>query len=365
MFISYSGYLLFAFLSIIVAINPIESFVRIGQLLTFFFSFGVLLFLFNRGLLKLNDLLWLSFFTLFVDMAFSLEQYVFMIVNEIPYKYDFITNLVGLQGNRNILATTIAFRIPLVILLAKKIKKYYLFFFIFNLIAFYNIILLSSRATLLAIGLSTAFLIVAGLIIYFKKEKDIFKNNSYSFFLYLLPFIIAFQVSTYTIDPDDQSYVSSRISTITSSDDESKNTRIRYYTQSINHILKNPLLGGGVGNWKILSIKYDAENIQNYIVPYNAHNDILEATAETGIIGGAFFVAFFFFLFYEIIKIYKKENKEAYDIQSKIILTIPFIIYMIDLNLNFPSHRPTNLYLLLIYIFIVLLINESIKGEKK
>ena len=61
MFISYSGYLLFAFLSIIVAINPIESFVRIGQLLTFFFSFGVLLFLFNRGLLKLNDLLWLSF----------------------------------------------------------------------------------------------------------------------------------------------------------------------------------------------------------------------------------------------------------------------------------------------------------------
>ena len=182
--------------------------------------------------------------------------------------------------------------------------------------------------------------------------------------MYLLPFIIAFQVSTYTIDPDDQSYVSSRISTITSSDDESKNTRIRYYTQSINHILKNPLLGGGVGNWKILSIKYDAENIQNYIVPYNAHNDILEATAETGIIGGAFFVAFFFFLFYEIIKIYKKENKEAYDIQSKIILTIPFIIYMIDLNLNFPSHRPTNLYLLLIYIFIVLLINESIKGEK-
>ena len=153
------------------------------------------------------------FFTLFVDMAFSLEQYVFMIVNEIPYKYDFITNLVGLQGNRNILATTIAFRIPLVILLAKKIKKYYLFFFIFNLIAFYNIILLSSRATLLAIGLSTAFLIVAGLIIYFKKEKDIFKNNSYSFFLYLLPFIIAFQVSTYTIDPDDRA-VSSRISTI-------------------------------------------------------------------------------------------------------------------------------------------------------
>ena len=83
MFISYSGYLLFYFFISLVAINPIESFVRIGQLLTFFFSFGVLLF-FNRELLKLNDLLWLSFL-LFVDMAFSLEQYVFMIVNEIPY----------------------------------------------------------------------------------------------------------------------------------------------------------------------------------------------------------------------------------------------------------------------------------------
>ena len=77
--------------------------------------------------------------------------------------------------------------------------------------------------------------------------------------MYLLPFIIAFPLSTYTVDPDDQSYVSSRyqqlqaLMTI-------KNTRIRYIPINKSHF-KNPLLGGGVGNWKILSIKYDAENI--------------------------------------------------------------------------------------------------------
>ena len=40
--------------------------------------------------------------------------------------------------------------------------------------------------------------------------------------------------------------------------------------------LNNPFLGG-IGNWKIISLKYDAENIKNYIIPYNAHNDVLEA----------------------------------------------------------------------------------------
>ena len=50
-----------------------------------------------------------------------------------------------------------------------------------------------------------------------------------------------------------------------------------------------------IGNWKIISIKYDSENIQNYIIPYNAHNDFLEAFAETGIFGFIFGKRIFIF----------------------------------------------------------------------
>ena len=224
-------------------------------------------------------------------MSFSLEQYVFMVLNEIPYKYDYINNLVGLSGNRNILATVILFRIPLLIILAKELNKniFYFISFLIGSTAFFNIILLSSRAAFLSIGVCVIFLVMMSSYRYFYVRKNILRQNMHIILLFIVPFFIAFQVSNYVIDTNDDSYFTNRVQTIVGPDDESKNTRIRYYSQAISHIVKNPLLGGGIGNWKIYSIGYDSKNIQNYIVPYNAHNDVLEATAETGILGGGYF----------------------------------------------------------------------------
>ena len=139
---------------------------------------------------------------------------------------------------------------------------------------------------------------------------------------------------------------------------------MRYYSQAIDHIGKNPLLGGGIGNWRILSIKYDKENIRNYVIPYNAHNDILEAAAETGIIGGIFFTAFFVILFYYLIRGFNVESDNLYDFNYFLLSTFALIIYMIDLNLNFPSSRPFNLYLLLLLISIIYISNSTVDEKQ-
>ena len=350
------GYVIFAFLSMIKAINIVESLVRISQILTFFFSLLIIVFIASKKLLKINFVLSLIVLSLSVDIFFSLAAYFPFVLNDIPFQYKDNTILVGFYGNRNILATILAFKIPLVIIFAQRFKNNYLYLFSFFLItiAFFNITLLSSRATYLAIILSVLFVISFEIFRYFKQQNKPFVINKYFLFLYFIPLVIALSISNNAIDDLDEGNLVNRVSTITSDNDSSKNTRLRYYSQSIDHIIKNPLLGGGIGNWKIISIKYDSKNIKNYIIPYNAHNDILEATAETGIIGGLSFLSFFIIILYYLFKMLKKHLSEDKSIFVFLILTLPFVSYFIDLNLNFPSSRPSNQVLLLLYIGIIL-----------
>ena len=83
-----------------------------------------------------------------------------------------------------------------------------------------------------------------------------------------------------------------RMSTVGSQKDGSSQERIRYWTQAASTIVKNPLLGIGIGNWKLKGIETEKENINNFIVPYHVHNDFLEMSVETGIIGGVLYFSF-------------------------------------------------------------------------
>lgn len=360
------GYIIIAVLSMIKSINLVESSVRIGQLLTFAFTLFILIFFINQKLISVNFILTIILFTLTIDMFFSLKEYIPFLTTGIPYTYDENTRLVGLYGNRNILATVLSFKIPLAIIFALRINKkfFYLLVFLIVTIAFYNISLLASRATYLAIIISIIFMVSISLFKFLRDKRKYFLLNRSLFVMYFIPCLLAFFLSTIAIDSSDQGAVVNRISTITSSNDVSKNTRLRYYSHSIEHLLKNPILGAGIGNWKIWSVKYDSKNIENYIIPYNAHNDILEAAAETGFIGGIFFLTFFLLLLYYIFLLIKRNLLIDENYPLYILLVLPFIIYFIDLNLNFPSSRPANQYFYLLYLSIVVILKSDIDEKE-
>lgn len=356
-------YFIFSILSITKSINIIESIVRINQLITFVLLLLIIVFLVIQRLIKINHILFIFLFTLVVDLFFSLKTYTELVFNGINYGYEYNQLIVGLQGNRNILATIIAFRIPLIILLATRVRNKYLniFIFIISMLSFFNIFLLSSRATFLSIIICLIFIIVFSIV---RNYKFGFKQirKYYITLLYILPCALAYLLSTQMIDTKDRGNVSSRVSTIVSTDDESKNTRLRYYSQSISHIKENLFLGAGIGNWKIVSIKYDKDYIRNYIIPYNAHNDILEAAAETGIFGGIFFLLFYIYMVVYLLKHFKyRFNNSHY--YSAILLSLSFLIYFIDLNLNFPSSRPVNIFMILMYLALLtnfnMILNEK------
>ncbi len=363
--LTYFGYLLFAFLSMTASINIIESFVKIFQLITFFFSLMIIVFIGKEKLIKINFILYILFISLIIDVFSSMWGYYQMSIRGIEYSYANINQLLGLFGNRNLLSLGLIFRIPLVVLLAIRINKisFSIFSFALLTVTFFNVILLSSRAALLSIIICVIIILGSSLLRYIKLKKNFFSDNKLLFYFFILPFIIAYVFSLNSIDSTDQSYVTSRLSSITSTNDESKNARIGFYGHAITQIKLTPILGCGIGNWKILSIKYDAENMENYVVPHNTHNDILEAAAETGIPGGLFFISFFVFVFMLVYSCYKIYSDNSLVYNYSVILMLPLTIYLIDLNLNFPSSRPFFLYLLLMYIIIVYLFKSKINEK--
>lgn len=362
---TYFGYIVISVLSLLVSINIVESSVKLFQIITFFLALVITKFFISKRLISVNLILILITGSLIVDIFFSLIAYVPFVINDIEFTYAQNTRLVGLYGNRNILATIIFFKIPFVILLAlkKKARIISVIAFLIISLAFFNISLLSSRATYLSILICSIFLILTISYVSFK-HKEYIKKYLSAVFLFFAPLLIALIMSNFAVDSNDEGAVVKRFSSIASTEDTSINTRLRYYSHSIEHTLKNPLLGGGIGNWKIISIKYDSENIQNYIIPYNAHNDFLEAFAETGIIGGLLFLLFFLLTPYYLFLTYRNNSSIKFNQIYFPILTLPYITYFIDLNLNFPSSRPSNQVIFLFYLAIVLIIYSK-TSEKK
>ena len=67
-------------------------------------------------------------------------------------------------------------------------------------------------------------------------------------------------------------------------------------------MLKNPILGTGLGNWKLVSIDYDKNDIKGYVVPYHAHSDFIQLGAELGFLGFFLYLGIFLFAVYAVFK---------------------------------------------------------------
>ena len=135
--------------------------------------------------------------------------------------------------------------------------------------------------------------------------------------------------------------VISRAATISISQaDGSVGKRIRYYQDVFNHFISNPIVGVGIGNWKISSIHYDRQDIDGYIVPYHAHSDFIQLGAELGIIGFILYLGIFVLAFYYSLIILFKSSLDNDNKWFIFFLTSSLGVYFIDANLNFPIARP-------------------------
>ena len=111
------------------------------------------------------------------------------------------------------------------------------------------------------------------------------------------------------------------------------------WKRSFHIIKKEPILGCGLGNWKVATLKEENETNPNYIYQYKAHNDFIETTTEVGIFGGLFFAAIFFVILFRFFKSVYLQKDSDY-LKYLFLPAFGLIAYFFDAFFNFPQDRP-------------------------
>jgi len=348
----YTAFIITSGVSIIVAENQIESIIVFSQYLTFFFTLLVV-YVLSKELT--TDFVKLLFSFCVISLVLE-SSYILSILFEKLYingeEFTRSNDYRGFTANINITAFSLVIKSPVLLFFifkSNKLLNKFLLLFLLTAVTSCLFILLS-RASFIAFAF-TLFLICLYAIIN-NMDKRLLKTSMIVFAI-----LISYSFMNYALNTKDSSIISDRISSIqVDTEDQSINERLRFYKAALYSISKHPILGIGIGNWKIESIKYDSKYMGGYRIPFHAHNDFLQITAESGIISLLFFLSFLFYPFFNFIKkkIYKQNNFYYFT------LLIMIVTYIIDSLLNFPISRPiSHVFLIFIMVAFIGLFNNN------
>jgi O-antigen ligase/Tfp pilus assembly protein PilF len=331
----YIGFVAWAALSYFYAINPTEVLVNIVR------HFNTLFMFLHLGILLYNIKDKNRLLSLAIMAILSIEVYAVLQQALEMYKAGGINPgvLKGVTANRNITAFSIAIKIPYVLYLIARASKLWvrIAYALLVLLSLFSLSIIQSRASFVAAAL-------IGLLLLFWTAVNFFKTRSikeFSFNLYyLLPLVLALVLNQILIS-DKGADALSRAATISvSTNDGSVNQRLRYYEDVLTHITKNPIMGVGIGNWKLTSIDYDKQDITGYVVPYHAHSDFIQLGAELGFVGFLLYLGVFIFAAYFAFVILLKSDLDTDNKWFVFFMLTALGVYFIDANLNFPIARP-------------------------
>ena len=339
-FKSYFIFFLLSVLSIIVSLNKVESLIELSRGLILISSIWV----FN-AILKKEKLNFLQTSKI-VSLLLLLEVIYYFVNLYVSVHWLAIPNTKGIASNINIEAISVLLKIPFALYLYVHSKKLTVksLSIIGMTLGFTVLFIISSRASFLAVITVAIIAMVA-----YRKE---FKKLLYP----LLSIIGGFLLAVLNVNPSISSD-GGRLNNL-SIINESSLSRLEFYKEAFLSIMEHPILGIGVGNWKIFGIAAHKEIVTGYIVPYHTHNDFLQIAAEIGLIGLVAYIAVFVFAVWALYKYYKKgEQKIALTLLSFI------VIYLVDAMLNFPISRPIIQMPLMFVLAIIIGWNKEKQGS--
>ncbi|MCX6212750.1 MAG: O-antigen ligase family protein [Bacteroidetes bacterium] len=336
----YIFYVLWAFASILYAMNVNETIVCLSRLISTFFVFTNLAILLYK---KDIDTYYLPIAFLITFILFYDGLYVMNEFKQVADTEGAIFNpsaVTGNNGNKNVMAASLIIKFPFCLYLILNTKILGKLFGIITLfIGSFAIFILSTRSTF--VSLFVILLIFSATTLYFRKKTEL-KESLVSIAYFLLPVLIAFFFSNMALS--SLSDVSSTTGAVTSRiqsiqlNNEASSGRLHLWQGAIDYFLKHPFIGDGYGNWKLASIPYEKEFTNDLFVPYHSHNDFIENAADLGIIGGTAYLGLFILAFIFTIQVWLKEKYKKYRIFTTITF-MAFTCYFIDAFLNFPTER--------------------------
>ena len=287
--------------------------------------------------------------------------------------YDFLVAMDGIKGvirgtatdlaikgsysNKNILASAIFIKIPFAVWLFYFRRENYL-----RLIGAVGLTLgtlavffMSTRTFYLATILTVVIFVIYGAIDFFILKR---RETGVKVLIHVGLVVIAFGIFSfvqnylYPQEVRQSTSFGARLAEVANQENQSNNLRKTAWVITATDMIPNdPLLGVGIGNWKVRFLQYENSYSPHYIYMYKNHNDFLELTAEVGILGGLAFVAIFLLAaFYFFKGTYKNKNSEQE--QWFFLPLFGLFAYSFDAFFNFPQDRPEIQALFGIYVGI-------------
>ncbi len=311
------------------------SIVSFSQILVVFLMIVNLILLFRDRLYLLPKIAFLICISVFLQSITQLGNFL--------KNFDNITNalneLKGNTANVNIFAASLNVKIPFLIigiLQHENWKKWFLITTFF--LSTFIVVLINSRSAYLGLFFELILFVIA----YFKINsfsKKAFYTTSYIILPVLLSIVLANIVFKQGDNIGRFESVNTRILQIADVKESSAAARLNYWENASEMIAKNPITGFGLGNWKVESIPYEKEIIDEALISAHTHNDFLEIATETGILNGIIYLSLFLLLFFTNAKtIFKKTDKDE---TFALLVLLLLIGYFIDAFFNFPLYRPT------------------------
>ena len=349
--ILYLIFILLCLTSIFYSYNKIEALVTFNQYFTVFISFIFIKILLPNVQNAIQFLLKLFLILLFMEVLMSLWPIVSDIEkNELVFRS---MDYKGAAANINISSFSILYKTPILLYFLTNEKRSFLkaLLIIFLFSTIFVISILGTRGAYIGV-----ILCVLSYVIYLIKVNSDITFKIKQILILGSTLFIVFLINLKLSQKGDD--IISRASTIRlDTQDGSVNQRLRYYKQGLGHFIDNPIIGVGIGNWKLKSIDYDKKNIYGFIIPYHAHNDFIQLGVELGFFGLLFYVLF---IIYSIKNLFKMN---LFNNHINILLMGSFLVYLLDSMLNFPIARPISQLFLITFLCLVSLY-ETKTNEK-
>ena len=345
-FISLLSFLIWSFCSYFYAVNQSEVLIETSRIVIYLFSFVFFYILIYNKKEILKFIPYLISIILIIEVGLVLERFFERFTFE---NYSRDLGLRAFTGNINITAFNFLIKLPFLLIVLSRSKVNVILKYISLTTFTFTLFLLGSRGA----NLSYILILILSIIIsiYFSKSSFLFKKQ----IVVLLFALISGGTINFFLFQDNKSLnVIQRSSDLQTS---STQQRLRFYKAAIQSIKEQPLFGVGIGNWKIHATKYDKPYMIDYTVPYHVHNEFLEVTAETGVIGFILFFGIFFWIAYLIFSAVK--SREYLNIEMFYLIlacSVSLIAYLSDSFINFPFERPVIFVQILFYIVIILVV---------
>lgn len=336
-FKAYLLFVLLAGLSMIVARNISLSITALAEIIVVFGMFvNFVILLYNRVHL-IYKIAFIVGICAFVQALSALVNFEKLLSDNHTF-YEAMVATKGNTGNKNILSASIMFKIPFVLIGIMHFFNWKRWFLVLALILGTSLVLiLNARSSLISL-----ILVVVVFLCYHFKIHSFKKGSIIKITYIILPILISFVTINLFFSKMDKSAAnySSTIGRLQqiNINESAANARLTFWKTALHFTKSNPLIGIGLGNWRIESIPYETR--KDKIVSLNVHNDFLEITTESGIINGAIYLSIFAMLFIINVKRAFKQKTDQNSLQVILPLLL-LLVYGIDALFNFPLYRPT------------------------